>query len=91
MMGVMTDLLNLSYTSGTNLDFLLNLNYLNRDIFISYYFLLYSILDSTLTKEYLTSVLFHQKFLVTLQQCVGGLVYFFIYFKYHLLGRFNCC
>lgn len=80
MMSVMTDLLNLSYTSGTNLDFLLNLNYLNRDIFISYYFLLYSILDSTLKKEYLTSVLFHQKFLVTLQQCVGGLVYFFIYF-----------
>lgn len=79
--------------SGINLDFLLKLNCLNRGIFISYYFLLYSILDPTLTreKEYLTSGFFHQKFLVTLQQCMGGFVYYFIYFKNHLLGRFNCC
>lgn len=80
MMDVMPHLLSLSYTSGTNFDFSLKLSSPNSDIFISYYSLPYSTLDPTLTKEgqYPTSILFLHKFLVTLQQCVGGFVFLFI-------------
>lgn len=93
IVGVMPHLLSLSYTSGMNLDFSLKLRSPNSDIFITYYFLPYSSLDPTLTKERVSDLcsVSSQIFGYITTICEWVCLFFLFIKKNNLLGSSNCC